>query len=319
MKPGLNLRHIEAFRAVMVAGSVVAAARLLNVTQPGVSRTIGLLELRLGYPLFERRGRRLVPTPEAEALHREIEPLYSGLERIGAVAQDLRFQRAGALRVATLPALAQGLVPRAIARFLQSRPQVKVFAQSLPSRQIAELVSTRQFDVGVVELPLSRPAIEIEPLHTSRSMAVLPARHPLAARKVISVKDLDGERLVVLSQHSYVRYLIDDAFSTAGTAPQVVIETPSSSMACALVAAGAGITLVSRWTAEPFAGPEIEVRPVKETIEWRYGLIYPEAQPRMALAAAFGEDLRALMAAQLDAPARPPRGGSARAAGARRA
>ena len=55
----------------MLAGSVVGAARLLNVTQPGVSRTIGLLELRLGYALFERLGRRLVPTAEAEAL---IEP-----------------------------------------------------------------------------------------------------------------------------------------------------------------------------------------------------------------------------------------------------
>jgi DNA-binding transcriptional LysR family regulator len=295
MKAGLNLRHIEAFRAVMVAGSVVGAARLLNVTQPGVSRTISLLEMRLGYPLFERRGRRLVPTPEAEALHREIEPIYSGIERIGAVAQDIRFQRAGALRVATLPALAQGLVPRAIARFLAERAHVTVFVQSLPSRQIAELVATRQFDVGVVELPLSRPAIEIEPLEISRSMVVLPAHHRLVARKTVSVKDLDGERMILLSQHSYVRYLIDDAFASAGMAAQVVAETPSSSMACALVAAGAGITLVSRWTAEPFAGPEIEVRPLKEALDWRYGLIFPAARQRMALAAAFAQELRMLM------------------------
>jgi len=107
MRPLFDLRHIEAFRAVMLAGSVVGAARLLNVTQPGVSRTIGLLELRLGYALFERRGRRLVPTAEAEALYREIEHVYSGIERIAHVAQDIRLQRAGALRVATLPALAQ--------------------------------------------------------------------------------------------------------------------------------------------------------------------------------------------------------------------
>ncbi|MBI5719046.1 MAG: LysR family transcriptional regulator [Burkholderiales bacterium] len=295
MRSGLNLRHIESFRAVMVAGSVVGAARLLNVTQPGVSRTIGLLELRLGYALFERRGRRLVPTAEAEALHREIEQIYRGIERIGQVAQDIRFQRAGALRVATLPALAQGLVPRAIARFLAPRPQVTVFVQSLPSRQIAELVSTRQFDVGVVELPLSRPAIEIEPLPPARSMAVMPAGHPLARKRVVSIKDLGGERMILLSQHSYVRYLIDDAFSTAGVAAQVVVETPSSSMACALVAAGAGLTLVSSWTAEPFAGPELAVRPLKEVLESRYGIIFPGAQPRMALAAAFAEDLRACM------------------------
>ena len=295
MKPLFDLRHIEAFRAVMVAGSVVGAAKLLNVTQPGVSRTIGLLELRLGYALFERRGRRLVPTAEAEALYREIEHVYSGIERIAHVAQDIRLQRAGALRVATLPALAQWLVPHAIARFQQERPGVTVFVQSLPSRQIAELVSTRQFDVGVVELPLSVPAIEIEPLAPVPTMAVLPAGHRLASRRRLSLADFDGERMVLLSAHSYVRYQIDDAFSAAKVAPKAVAETPSSSIACALVAAGAGITLVSKWTAEPFAGPGIVVRPVKEALVSRYAIIFPAGRARSKLAEAFAVGLRAAM------------------------
>lgn len=292
MKPVLNLRQIEAFRAVMLTGSVVGAARLMSVTQPGVSRTIGLMELRIGYPLFERRGRRLVPTPEAEALYREIEQLYGSIERISQVAQDIRYQRAGALRVATLPALAQWLVPRAIARFLATRPNVTVFVQSLPSRQIAELVSTRQFDVGVVELPLSRPAIEIEPLEPVASMAVLPAGHRLASKKLISLKDLDGERMVMLSQHSFLRYQMDEAFSKLGVAPNVVLETPSSSIACALVAAGAGITLVSRLTAAPFAGPDLVVRPIKEALASRQALIFAQVGTRLLLADAFAKDLR---------------------------
>jgi DNA-binding transcriptional LysR family regulator len=292
MKSTLNLRQIEAFRSVMLAGSVVGAAKLMSVTQPGVSRSIGLLELRIGYPLFERRGRRLVPTPEAEALYREIEQLYGSIERIAQVAQDIRFQRAGALRVATLPALAQWLVPRGITRFLSKRPDVTVFVQSLPSRQIAELVSTRQFDVGVVELPLSRPAIEIEALAPVQTMAVVPSGHRLASKRLISLKDLDGERMVMLSQHSFVRYQIDDAFSTLGAAPNVVLETPSSSIACALVAAGAGITLVAKWAAVPFAGPDLVVRPVKEALSSRYALIFPQLTKRMSLADAFATDLR---------------------------
>ena len=275
----------------MLTGSVVGAARLMNVTQPGVSRTIGQMELRIGYPLFQRNGRRLVPTHEAESLYREIEKLYGSVERIAQVAQDIRYQRAGALRVAVLPALAQWLVPRAIARFMGTRPNVTVFVQSLPSRQIAELVSTRQFDVGVVELPVSRPAIEIEPLEPIRSVAVIPSSHPLAAKQELSLKDLDGERMILLSQHSYVRYQIDEAFSTLGVSPNVVLETPSSSIACALVAAGAGITLVSRWTAVPFAGSDMVVRPFKETIESRYAVIYPQIAARMSLADAFAKAL----------------------------
>jgi DNA-binding transcriptional LysR family regulator len=292
MRSTLNLRQIEAFRSVMLTGSVVGAARVMSVTQPAVSRAVGLLELRIGYKLFERRGRRLVPTPEGEALYREIEPLYGSLDRIAQVAQDIRFQRAGALRIATLPALAQWLVPRAIARFLSTRPNVSVFVQSLPSRQIAELVSTRQFDVGVVELPLSRPAIAIEPLDPAPSMAVIPAGHRLASKRQISLKDLDGERMILLSQVSFVRYQIDDAFSKLGVAPHVVLETPSSSIACALVAAGAGITLVSRWTAAPFAGPEVVVKPVKESLASRSAIIFPEPGARLALAESFASELR---------------------------
>lgn len=294
MKTQINMRHIEAFRSVMLTGSMVGAAKLLNVTQPGVSRTIGLLEIRLGYSLFDRLGRRLVPTAEAEALYREVEQIYTGIERIGQVAQDIRFQRAGALRVATLPALAQWLVPKAITQFLEQRPKVSVFVQSLPSRQIAELVSTRQFDVGVIELPLTRPGIEVRPLNPVRTIAVMPGTHPLAKKKSISLKELHQERMILLSQHSYVRYQIDDAFAQLGVAPEVVIETPSSSIGCALVACGAGVALVSRWTAMPFAGPGLVVVPIKEPLYSRYAIIFPEARAKMPLAQAFAVELQSL-------------------------
>ena len=141
-------------------------------------------------------------------------------------------------------------------------------------------------------LPVSRPAIEIEPFEPVQSMAVMPASHRLASKGKISLKDLDGERMVLLSQHSYVRYQIDDAFSALGVAPNVVLETPSSSIACALVAAGAGVTLVSKWAAVPFAGPDLVVRPVREALESRYAIIFPQLAARQTLAEAFANDLR---------------------------
>lgn len=277
----------------MVAGTVVGAARLMNLTQPGVSRTISLMEMRLGYALFHRTGRRLVPTPEAEALYREVEHLNSGLERISQIALDLRYQKAGALRIATLPAFAQGLVPRAVASFLSTRPKVSVFLQSLPSRQIAELVSTRQFDVGVVELPLTQTAIEVDPLVACKSVVVLPPSHELARQKTLSVKDFHQKPMILLSQHSFLRYQIDEAFSKADAAPTVVVETPSSSIACALVAAGVGAAIISQWTAEPFRGTGVEIRPLREDLVSRYAIAYPRLPSRMLLAEAFASELKA--------------------------
>ncbi len=292
MVPKLNFKLIEAFRSVMASGSVVGAAKLMNVAQPGVSRAIGTLEMRLGFDLFVRRGRRLAPTPEAEALYREIEHLYRGLEGIGQLAQDIRYQRAGALRVATMPALAQGLVPRAIARFVAKRPQATVFVQSMPSRQIVEMVSTRQFDVGIVETPFARPAIVWEPLPTSPTVAVVPATHRLAHCGRISIKDLDGERIVLLSHGSFVRFQIEEAFSKFGVALRVGLETPSSSIACALVAAGAGITLVARVTAEPFIGSNLAICTLDIDLPMQFALVYPQLPSRMLLADAFAADVR---------------------------
>lgn len=292
MKSSLNMGQIEAFRSVMRVGTVIGAARLMNITQPGVSRSIGLLELRIGYKLFERHGRRLVPTPEAEALYREIEPLYANLDRIAEIAQDIRFQRAGALRIGSLPALSQGLVPQGIARFLSSRPKVSVFVESLPSRQIAERVSTRQLDVGIVELPLFRSGITIEPMEPMPFVAVIPAAHRLAAKSMISLKDLAGERMVLLARQSFVRHQIDDVLANLGVEPNVVLETPSSPIACALVAAGAGITLVGRWTATPFASSQVAIRPIKEPFSSGYAIIFPDSGPRLQLADAFVSDLQ---------------------------
>ena len=292
MKPALNMGQLEAFRSVMQAGTVVGAARLMNVTQPGVSRSIALLELRIGYSLFERHGRRLVPTPEAEALYREIEPLYGSLDRIAEIAQDIRFQRAGALRIGTLPALAEWLVPRGIARFLSGRPRVTVFVESLPSRQIAERVSTRQFDVGIVELPQYRPAITIEQLEPVPFVAVIPSAHRLAVKDVISFRDLHGERMVMLARQSSVRHQIDDVFSSLDVFPDVVLETPSSTIACAMAAAGIGITLVGDHTAKAFLGPLVAVRPIAEAFTSRLGLIFPESGARLSLANAFAACLK---------------------------
>jgi len=153
-------------------------------------------------------------------------------------------------------------------------------------------VSTRQFDVGVVEMPVSRPAIDIEELGSSRPVVVLPAGHRLASLDRITMTDLDGERMVLLSPHSYVRYQIDDAFASAGAAPVTAAETPSASIACALVAAGAGVTIVSRSTAQPFMSADTVVRLLDAPIAFRYSMVFPQLTTRSSLSDAFAADLR---------------------------
>ncbi len=114
-------RQFDAFRAVMMTGGMTAAAEVMRITQPAVSRLISDLEYNLKLRLFERRGNQINPTPEATALMAEVERSYLGLEHVKAFARDLRLARAGSLRIARCRR-SLGFLPFLVARFRESRP-----------------------------------------------------------------------------------------------------------------------------------------------------------------------------------------------------
>src|SRR5690606_35614264 len=110
-------RQSEVFRAIIMAGSISGAVRMLHVSQPAVSRVLALTENRLGYPLFERAKSRLLPTPEARRLYQEVEQVYGGIQRVNDLAASLGRQGAGMLRVVASASFGQGMIPRALERF----------------------------------------------------------------------------------------------------------------------------------------------------------------------------------------------------------
>ena len=113
----LTHRHIEVFRAVMIAGSVTRAAEFLNTSQPTVSRELARMEQTIGFALFERVAGRLRATRPALALFEEVRQSYAGLERVASAAARLRAFREGQLSVISLPAFSHSILPDAFRRF----------------------------------------------------------------------------------------------------------------------------------------------------------------------------------------------------------
>ena len=151
----INLRQVEAFRATMLTGSVTEAAALMGVTQPAVSRLLRDLQALLNMPLFEKRGTGLVPNAAAVALYTEVERSFVGLERIGAAAEEIRSRRTGFLRVAALPALANGYLPRLAGHFLKDRPNLNLSLFGVISPLVVDWVTNNQCDVGFAEVPIA--------------------------------------------------------------------------------------------------------------------------------------------------------------------
>src|SRR6185436_16031934 len=119
---GMNLRQLEVFEAVMRTGSVSEAARLLNVSQPAVTKSVRLAEQAAGFVLFRRVRGRLFPSPEAETLRPQVERMRSDLGAITLLLKQLRDGNAGSVTVAAAGGVGHAFVTPAIAQFARARP-----------------------------------------------------------------------------------------------------------------------------------------------------------------------------------------------------
>lgn len=282
-----NIRQVEAFRALMLTGSTVRAAQAMSITQPAVSRLVKELQEGLQLTLFERRGAKLVPTREALALYAEVERSYVGLDRIAASAIELRERRSGALRVAGMPALANGALPRYAARFLEAHPKVDLALFGLVSLTVLDWVVSDQCDVGFAAAPIEHALADVTRMPPVHYVAVLPEGHRLAGRRVLRPRDLAQETFVVLGPTTPSRFRVDDVFSAHGITRRVRVETPLSEIACALVAAGTGVAIVDPFTAEEYTSHGVVAIAFEPRLEFQVAALTPAARSPSAVAREF--------------------------------
>src|SRR4051812_32427113 len=208
----INSRQVEAFRAMMLTGSVTDAAKLMAVTQPAVSRLLRDIQALLKMELFERRGSGLVPTAAATALYMEVERSFVGLDRITAAAEEIRGRRIGSLRIAALPALSNGYLPRLAGHFLKQRPNLNLAFFGVISPIVIDWVLNNQCDIGFAEIPIAHSGLPSLRLPALPRVAVLPTGHRLAEKQVLEPRDFEGETFISLSAGSGSRHLVDQAF-----------------------------------------------------------------------------------------------------------
>jgi DNA-binding transcriptional LysR family regulator len=289
----MNLKRLQAFRAVFVAGSVTRAAEQLHTTQPALSRLIGDLEAELGLALFVRQRRRLVPTAEGRMFHREAEKALAAVDQIVDIARDIRTLKGSHLRIVAPMLTAFGILPAAIAAFRASHPRTRVSLEVTNIRDIADWVADGPFDIGVTALPFEDPRVECELFATVCAVLVMPKGHRLAARRVVSLKEIRGEEMILPSQErNPARRHIDAAFESAGVKAQIDLDVSSAFGTCLLASRGLGLGIVDPFTFQLAAGLGLVARPLKPAIEFPFGFFFPRHRPRSALVNSFVRAVR---------------------------
>lgn len=272
----LNLKALLAMRAVIADGTVTAAAQRLHRTQPVVSRLIAQLESSVGFALFRREGRRLLPTPEGLLFYRETERAFSALSEIESSARDIRERRDAPLRILAQSHMVHGLLHVALGDFCRHNPAFRFSIEIRQREYISHWIANRQFDVGFAPKPVDHPQVESHPFVRVPLFIVMPSAHPLAKRQQISVSDLVKEPIVATRPGAPLRKWLEAMFAEVGAVPQIRGETFTAVSACQLVGQGVGVALADPFVPGLFLDdPAICIRPLSPTMEHEYLVLRP--------------------------------------------
>jgi DNA-binding transcriptional LysR family regulator len=285
----MKMQHVEAFRAVMLTGSMTQAAQRLHTSQPQISRLIGQLESLTRFALFDRGGGRLVPTLDGARFFQEVEKAFIGLAGLEASAAGIRSFGAGRLSVAAMPRLAAGLLTQAAARFKADHLDVMISIRSGTASTVHNWVSSGFCDIGLAMLYSEASGVQVEPVLTSGCVAIMPAGHRLARKKTLTPQDFAGETFISFPSGSPLCDRIDAIFNSAGVERAIVAETDLGASICALVAAGLGISLINPLAAyEERHDAGLVVRPFEPAVPITIALLYPPYSTRSRLISVFG-------------------------------
>jgi len=293
------LREIEIFRAVMTAGSASKAARLLNLTQPAVSQSLRKLETHAGLALFERARGKLVPTQEAHALLAEVHRCFVGLDAIEHRLRSLRQFGVNRIRIASLPGMGVGFLPRVLSELKLSERKVTVSLQIMSSRDVRTRLLAGEADIGLMADEVSADGLEHSVFARYNGVVALPPRHPLARKKVIKPADLARYPFLALNPEDGASVRLDAIFRAHGVLPDTIVETPYTISLCELVRHHVGIAIVNPVTALDYVGRDIVLRRFSEKLEYGCQLAMPAGRPLTPFAQQLLATVRTRLAADL--------------------
>lgn len=270
-----SLKALAVFKTLFEAGTASQAARTLGITQSGVSRSLAQLEENLGIQLFLREKNRLVATPEARELYDEILRLMGNIEELRHSVLALKEFGTSRLRIAAIPGLSFGFVPKLVASLLEENRQFSISLDMMSSHEVQLAVESSHADIGFVTLPITSRVLRVEPWFTTEAICLLPRDHPLTEQACIDVQDLRGQHLVISNQPSISTNPLLEL--TTRHRVQIAGKTEANiGTITALVANHVGITVMNPITAKDQLAPHdgLVMRPFSPAMTFSFGLVY---------------------------------------------
>ncbi|MGI3092437.1 LysR family transcriptional regulator [Vibrio diabolicus] len=277
----MNLRQLEVFYAIMQAGTVSGAARLLHVSQPNVTRVLAHTEQQLSFALFERVKGRLVPTQEAKALLPEAEKVYQQLGQFRSLTNKVK-QGTQHLRVGAPPVLAAHLLAPTVA--LLSKEHGISFELLTANRdELCSGLLKHELDVAIAFGEETPPAIMGHMLLKENLALIAPKSAAIPEEKTVILEELISHDLPIIGLDSRdpLGLLLHQTLSARDEHYQHAITVRSYSAAAELVKNEAGFAIVDPWTAKQYRQDNaVSVHSLEPNMSFSVSILFAEHTPQ---------------------------------------
>ena len=303
-RASLTLRQIEVVRALLITGTIAGAARLLHVSAPGVSRLMKYTERSLRLRLFERRGGRYAPTPEATDIFEQINGVYKKVDDLQFTLA--RFERGADIefKLGSVPSISHVMVPRAIRRLRAAHPDLAFDVNILKIEEAIDYLLLGKGELVVMSYRLDHPGIDFLPLARGELVCIAPEDHPLARQEKVTAADIVRHPLIGIDPEDPYGRIMAGIFRSAGLPWNLIIKARFGMTVSALVKEGLGVAVIDQFTVADGGMRGLKVLPIAEPTVFETFVAVKADRALSRYADAFISLLRAEMAAA--APALNP-------------
>lgn len=298
----MRLRHIEVFHAVYTCGSITGAARMLNVSQPSISKVLAHAEQQLGFQLFDRHKGKIVPTREAERLIDHVNRAYRNINELRRISNNLGSAETGVIRIAVTPALGIDVIPAAIASYLAIHPDTMFEVETLHQHQVIRALRELRIDFGIVFSPPATQGIKINHLATAEFVVLSKEPSEPGNPSKMTLEELDGMHFINLSTRSPLGQLLAARFEASNIRLHTVANVETYQMAKALVAYGAGVALIDEITARSSGHDGVIARYLDPSLHFEISIMHTVTDPLSIITQRFIRHLKTEINAFLQPP-----------------
>jgi DNA-binding transcriptional LysR family regulator len=291
----MKLRHIELVHAILQSGSLSAAARLLDISQPSATRALQHAEHQLGYALFTRRGGRLQPTEQMELLAPAVRQAVDGLDSARRTALNLRTQVGASVRVGIMLSIASAL-PEAWQRWTAGRPPGEAARCEFSTghfETLLEWLLLHEIDLAIALEPPGHPALQ--PIDLGRRRLVCAARPELLGKfgrsRQVQAQDLRTMPLIEIIASDPVGRMVASYAERYDWPYPAPIAVKTHQVALDFAARGLGVAVVDDLSASRYA-PTLSILRVEPAATLGVKGLWLKSRPLSQAAQRFADAFR---------------------------